>query len=130
MLNCQLKQLRHLRKISISITENLMNCGEVKLTTCCDGPTRKQVDVIIVGMKRAVSVVVILGGAGVGFALGVFGWLGFYYMLIMAPNKTPFKYIDQGALPTIFTGPVGAFIGARIAGLMLSRFVKPEEIKD
>ncbi len=81
-------------------------------------------------MKRTIAITFILGGTFVGFILGVVGWLVFYYGLMMAPRGTPFKYIDQGALPTIFTGPVGGFVGARVAGLIVSRFITKDDIKD
>ena len=72
-------------------------------------------------MSKAMRTVIgALLGSAAGLVLGVFGWLGFFYVVFMLPNGTPFRYMDQGAIPTVLTGPLGAVIGA-VIGCFLSR---------
>jgi hypothetical protein len=61
-----------------------------------------------------------LVGAVVGFFVGVFGWLAFFYLVFMLPHGTSFRYMDQGAIPIVLTGPLGVVIGAAV-GIVLSR---------
>ncbi len=60
-------------------------------------------------------------GAAVGFALGVVGWLAFFYLVFMVPEGIEFRRMDQGAIPTVFTGPLGAVLGSVIGCLVARR---------
>ena len=66
-----------------------------------------------------------LVGGAVGLAFGVVGWLVSYYLFFMLPNGTSFQYMDQGAIPTVLTGPLGAIIGAVFGGLLFRSPRKP-----
>jgi hypothetical protein len=68
-------------------------------------------------------------GLVAGFAIGVVGWLVFFYVVFMLPNGTPWRLMDQGAIPTVFTGPCGAVIGAILAGFVFRRRLKPVVLK-
>src|SRR5512146_2294519 len=61
----------------------------------------------------------VVGGV-VGFFVGVFGWLAFFYLVFMLPHGTPFRHMDQGAIPIVITGPVGVIIGV-VVGIVLFR---------
>lgn len=57
-------------------------------------------------------------GAVVGFLLGTFGYLGFFYVVYMLPDGTSFRHIDQGAIPIVITAPLGTVIGCLIGALI------------
>ncbi len=66
------------------------------------------------------AVIGALVGGVVGWFVGVFAWLAFFYVVFMLPNGTPFRYMDQGAIPIVITGPLGVLIGA-VVGIVLFR---------
>jgi hypothetical protein len=53
-----------------------------------------------------------LVGGVIGFCLGGFLWVKFYYIVYMLPYGTPERVIDQGAIPVLITAPVGSIVGA------------------
>ena len=68
-------------------------------------------------------------GGFMGLVLGAYGWLAFYYIVFMRPTGTPFRVIDQGAIPTAIFGPLGGIVGATIGGLYFRRFGKSKNLK-
>lgn len=62
-----------------------------------------------------------LVGAVVGFFVGVFGYLGLFYLIFMLPSGTPFRYMDQAAIPVVFFGPLGAIVGGVVVGLVVRK---------
>ncbi|MCE5239568.1 hypothetical protein LLH23_13920 [bacterium] len=62
-----------------------------------------------------------LVGAVVGFLVGVFGYLGLFYLIFMLPSGTPFRHMDQGAIPVVFFGPLGTIVGGVVVGLVVRR---------
>ena len=75
-------------------------------------------------MNKTLAAILILIGGFLGFIFGVGGWLGFYYVVFMMPNHTPFRYIDQAAIPTMITGPIFGYAFARITGVALRNHVQ------
>ena len=74
------------------------------------------------------SVIGGLVGGVAGFVLGVAGWLAFFYLVFMLPQGTPLRNMDQGAILIIYTGPIGAIIGAIIGACVFRRRLRPVAI--
>ena len=82
---------------------------------------------------RIVAALVALLGAGVGvvagFWAGMMGWCYGYYLIAMRPKGTPFRAIDQAAIPGLFTGLIGAVVGgaalAVLSGWLARRALVP-----
>lgn len=61
-------------------------------------------------MVRPIFIAVLIGVIG-GWLVGTYVWLWAFYLIVMRPQGIPFNAIDQGAIPVIATGPVGAILG-------------------
>jgi hypothetical protein len=62
-----------------------------------------------------------LVGAAVGLVVGAVVSVVLYYLVEMLPNHVPLEFIDQGGAVVVWGGPVGAIIGAPLAGLAVRR---------
>lgn len=56
-----------------------------------------------------------------GFWAGMMAWCWGYYLLEMAPKGTPFRAIDQAAMPGLLVGVLFAIISGLLAGRLLWR---------
>jgi hypothetical protein len=63
----------------------------------------------------------IVGGLA-GFFLGMYAWIYGYYLLVMKPLGTPIHLMDQAAMPSLFTGILGAALGAYALQQLCRRF--------
>ena len=66
----------------------------------------------------------VLMGGFVGLVAGFGGWLLFFYIVFMLPKGIPFRVIDQGAIPGLFTGILGAIIGGTLGGILGGRYLR------
>ena len=72
-------------------------------------------------VRRDLHVVI---GSLAGFILGGVGRLAFFYLVFMLPKGATIGTIDQGAIPTVIFGPLGAIIGG-VIGRFVFRARKP-----
>ena len=69
-----------------------------------------------------------LVGAFLGFLVGMYGYLGLFYLIFLLPSGTPFRAMDQAAIPVILFGPLGAIVGGVLVGLrVLKRLPRRSE---
>jgi hypothetical protein len=61
-------------------------------------------------------------GCIAGYVIGTLAWILGYYYTFMVPRGIPLAHIDQGAIPSLFTGILGAVTGALALRQLGQRF--------